>query len=187
MDGEQSIAVLEQLLAEKGEHLLRTAILLTGSRADGEDLLQSALERVIHRWRRIHGDPEGYIRRTVYNLAVDGWRRRTFWRSHLGLMATLDAVPDPTEAVDQRDRIVRLLHQLPPRQRTAIVLRYWEDLSEAEIAAAMGCSVGTVKAATSRALQRLRELSAPADDSASDHANAVTTSELAQQFTGGAT
>jgi DNA-directed RNA polymerase specialized sigma24 family protein len=76
MDGEQPVAALEQLLAEKGEHLLRTAILLTGSRADGEDLLQSALERVIHRWQKIHGDPEGYIRRTLYNLAVDGWRRK---------------------------------------------------------------------------------------------------------------
>jgi DNA-directed RNA polymerase specialized sigma24 family protein len=71
MDGEQPVAALERLLAEKGENLLRTAILLTGSRADGEDLLQSALERVIHRWRRIRGDPEGYIRRTLYkaNLA----------------------------------------------------------------------------------------------------------------------
>jgi RNA polymerase sigma-70 factor (sigma-E family) len=185
MDGEQPVAALEQLLAEKGEHLLRTAILLTGSRADGEDLLQSALERVIHRWRKIRGDPEGYIRRTLCNLAVDGWRRRTSWRSRLGLIATPGAVPDTTEAVDQRDRIVRLLRQLPPRQRTAIVLRYWEDLSEAETAKAMGCSVGTVKATASRAMQRLRELSTPAGDSAPDHANAITTSELAQQPAGG--
>jgi hypothetical protein len=71
-------------------------------------------------------------------------------------------VPDGTDAVDQRDQIIRLLRALPPRQRTAVVLRYWEELSEAETARAMGCSVGTVKAACSRGLRRLRELSGSA-------------------------
>jgi DNA-directed RNA polymerase specialized sigma24 family protein len=73
-------------------------------------------------------------------------------------------VPDGTDAVDRRDQIIRLLSALPPRQRTAVVLRYWEDLSEAEAARAMGCSVGTVKAACSRGLRRLRELSDAAGD-----------------------
>ena len=79
-DGEQPIAVLEQLLTDKGEQLLRTAILLAGSRSDGEDLLQNALERVIQRWRTIRGEPEGYLRQTLYHLAVDGWRRKKAWR-----------------------------------------------------------------------------------------------------------
>ena len=111
----------------------------------------------------IDTDPEGYIRRTLYNLAVDGWRRRTAWRARLRLVAAPDTTSDGVTAVDDRDRIVRLLRQLPPRQRAAIAFRYWEDLSEAETAKAMGCSVGTVKATTSKALQRLRELSTPAD------------------------
>ena len=178
MDDEQPVAALEQLLAEKGEHLLRTAILLTGSRAEGEDLLQSALERVIHRWRKIRGDPEGYVRRILYNLAVDGWRRKTAWRARLGVLVSSDATPDAVDTIDDRDRIVRLLRQLPPRQRTAIVLRYWEDLSEAETARAMGCSPGTVKAATSRGLQRLRELNGPEDEPTSNQALAITTDSL---------
>jgi RNA polymerase sigma-70 factor (sigma-E family) len=173
MDGEQSIAVLERLLADKGEYLLRTAILLTGSRSDGEDLLQSALERVIQRGRAISGDPEGYLRRTLYHLAVDGWRRKKAWRTRLGLLAAPDAVPDGSDAVDQRDRVVRLLRLLPPRQRTAVVLRYWEELSEAEAAKAMNCSVGTVKSATSRGLSRLRELSEAAGGAPAGHPDGI--------------
>jgi RNA polymerase sigma-70 factor (sigma-E family) len=161
MDGEQSIAVLEALLADKGEDLLRTAILLAGGRAEGEDLLQSALERVIKRWRWIRGDPEGYLRRTLHHLAINGWRAKLAWRARLGLLAAPAAAPDMADAVDQRDRVVRLLRQLPPRQRAAVVLRYWEDLTEAETAKAMNCSVGTVKSAASRGLGKLRELSAP--------------------------
>jgi RNA polymerase sigma-70 factor (sigma-E family) len=160
MDGEQSIAVLEALLADKGEHLLRTAILLAGSRAEGEDLLQAALERVIRRWRWIRGDPEGYLRRTLHHLAIDGWRAKQTWRARLGLLAAPEAAADTAGAVDERDRVVRLLRQLPPRQRAAVVLRYWEDLTEAETAKVMNCSVGTVKSAVSRGLARLRELSA---------------------------
>ena len=155
----QPVAVLEELLAARGEHLLRTAVLLAGSRADGEDLLQAALERLFRRWRTIRGDPEGYLRRTLYHLAADGWRRNGAWRARLRLLGHPASVPDGTDAVDQRDQIIRLLSALPPRQRTAVVLRYWEDLSEAEAARAMGCSVGTVKAACSRGLRRLRELS----------------------------
>ena len=67
---------LERFVAERGDRLLRTAALLAGSRADGEDLLQSALERLLRHWRRIDGDPENYVRRTLYHLAADGWRRQ---------------------------------------------------------------------------------------------------------------
>ncbi len=162
----QPVAVLEDLLAARGEHLLRTAVLLAGSRADGEDLLQAALERLFRRWRTIRGDPEGYLRRTLYHLAADGWRRNGAWRARLRLLGHPASVPDGTDAVDQRDQIIRLLSALPPRQRTAVVLRYWEDLSEAEAARAMGCSVGTVKAACSRGLRRLRELSNLTSDAA---------------------
>jgi hypothetical protein len=79
--------------------------------------------------------------------------------ARLALLARPEAQPDQTAPVEQRDQLVRLLRELPPRQRAAIVLRYWEDLTEADAARLMGCSVGTVKAATSRGLRRLRELS----------------------------
>jgi RNA polymerase sigma-70 factor (sigma-E family) len=152
---------LERFLAEHGERLLHIAIALTGSRTDGEDLLQAALERLVPRWRTIEADAAAsYLRRTLYNLAADGWRRRGAWRRALPLLRTQDAAPgtDAMTEVDLRDALVRLLVQLPPRQRAVIVLRYWEQLSEAETAALLGCSAGTVKSATSRGLQRLREL-----------------------------
>lgn len=154
-------ADLEQFLAEHGEHLLRIAIALTGSRADGEDLLQAALERLLPRWQTIAADAAAsYLRRTLYNLAADGWRRRGAWRRAFPLLRA-QATASETDAVaevDLRDALVRLLVQLPPRQRAVIVLRFWEQLTEAETAALLGCSAGTVKSATSRALQRLREL-----------------------------
>lgn len=154
-------ADLERFLAEHGERLLRIAIALTGSRADGEDLLQAALERLLPRWRTIPADAApSYLRRTLYNLAADGWRRRGAWRRAFPLLRAQDAAPetDAVAEVDLRDALLRLLAQLPPRQRAVIVLRYWEQLTEAETAALLGCSAGTVKSATSRALQRLRDL-----------------------------
>jgi RNA polymerase sigma-70 factor (sigma-E family) len=156
----QPVAVLEELLVSRGERLLHAAVLLAGSHADGEDLLQAALERVYKHWQRIDGDPEGYLRRTLYHLAADGWRRKGLLRTRLGLLARADVQPDQTASVDDRDQLVRLLRDLPSGQRTAIVLRYWEELSEAESARLMGCSVGYVKSAASRGLRRLRELRA---------------------------
>ncbi len=154
-------ARLEQFLAKRGAHLLRTAMLLTGSKEAGEDLLQAALERLLRRWRTIDGDPEGYLRRTIYNLAADGWRRTGRWRARLTLLHGTDdgIAPDRSAQVEQRDELVRLLLRLPPGQRAAIVLRYWEDLSEAQAAEVLGCSASTVRSATSRGLHRLRELS----------------------------
>ena len=85
------VAELESFLAERGEMLLRTAILLTGSRDTGEDLLQAALERLFRNWRKIHGDPEGYLRRTLVHLATDGWRRNGRWWGNLGLLQGVPA------------------------------------------------------------------------------------------------
>jgi RNA polymerase sigma-70 factor (sigma-E family) len=155
------VAEVERFLAERGEGVLRAAIALAGSREAGEDLLQAGLERLFKNWRRVSGDPEGYLRRTLTHLAVDGWRRKGRWLARLGLLRASEPrfQADGTHDIDVRDQLVRLLAQLPPRQRAAVVLRYWEELSEAETAEAMGCSVGTVKSATARGLQRLRELS----------------------------
>lgn len=152
---------LERLLADRGNHLMRAAIALTGSRAEAEDLLQDALERLLRHWRRVESDPEAYLRRTLYNLAADGWRRRGSWRRRLPLLA-----PPPFDVadvgdvvcIDVRDALVRDLMTLPARQRTVLVLRYWEQLSQAETASLLGLPEGTVKSAASRGLRRLREL-----------------------------
>jgi len=160
MDQGHPIEVLEDLIAARGEPLRRTATLLAGSPDEGEDLLQAALERAFRRWRSISGDPEGYLRRTMYNLAADGWRRRQAWRARVPLLGHPASTPDETDAVADRDRLIRLLRDLPPRQRTAIVLRYWEDLPDEEAARAMGCTPSTVRSAASRGLARLRELTA---------------------------
>jgi RNA polymerase sigma-70 factor (sigma-E family) len=159
---EEQRRALEWFVAERGDRLLRTAALLAGSQADGEDLLQSALERLLRHWRRIDRDPENYVRRTLYNLAADRWRRQRVQRRHAVLFEPAPPV-DPSAAVDLRDAVVRVLVRLPPRQRAVLVLRYFEQLSEAETAEALGCSVGTVKSAAARGLARLRDMTASAD------------------------
>jgi RNA polymerase sigma-70 factor (sigma-E family) len=153
---------LERFLADRERHLLATAALLAGNRAAGEDLLQSALERLLRNWRRIEGNPEGYLRRTLCNLAVDGHRRQVTRRRGL-LLLRGGAQPHPGDAiaeVDLRDALVRLLVQLPARQRAVLVLRYWEQLTDAETAEVLGCAEGTVRSAASRGLQQLRDLAA---------------------------
>ena len=106
-------AGLEEFLAERGSALLGTAVLLAGSREGGEDLLQVALERLLRRWRRIEGDPEGYLRRTLYHLAVDRWR----WRGRhpeVGLTADLPlAGPDLAARIEARATLAENYVGLP--------------------------------------------------------------------------
>lgn len=134
--------------------LLRSAYLLTGSTPEAEDLLQTALLKAMGRWSAID-DPVPYLRRAMVNLHVSRWRR--FGRREV-LAAVLPdrGVRDATERVDERHAIVDALLTLPRRTRAVVVLRYWDDLSEAETAAVLGCSVGTVKSQASRGLARLR-------------------------------
>jgi RNA polymerase sigma-70 factor (sigma-E family) len=150
---------LDTLVAERGSALLATAVLLTGSSAAGEDLLQAALERLMRSWSRIHGDKEGYLRRTLYHLAVDQWRRR---KRRPEVLIDVEPVgqPDSTDALHLRQALVQALAQLPPRQRAVLVLRYWEQCTDAEAAETLGVSLGTVKSTASRGLSRLRELTA---------------------------
>jgi len=165
MGREPDEQAVERLLGERGQHLMCAAVALTGSRADGEDLLQAALERLLRNWRRVDTDLEGYLRRTLYNLAADGRRRRGRWRGRLAeFRSQARAAGTGTEdvaVVDLRDALVRLLQQLPPRQRAVVVLRYWEQRTEAETAELLGCTAGTVKSAAARGLRRLRELAGP--------------------------
>jgi RNA polymerase sigma-70 factor (sigma-E family) len=137
--------------------LLRTAHLLTGDRGHAEDLLQQALERLYRHWGRIDGDPEGYVRRTLVNLAADRWRRRSRRPQEAGQeLPDTPARGDAHRAVEDRYDLVRALRTLTSRQRAVLVLRYFDDLSEAEAARVLGCSVGTVKSTSSKALARLR-------------------------------
>jgi RNA polymerase sigma-70 factor (sigma-E family) len=150
---------LDTLVADRGNALLATAVLLTGSRAAGEDLLQAALERLMRRWNAVHGDKEGYLRRTLYHLAVDQWRRR---RRRPEVLADVEPLgqADGTDALHLRQALIQALASLPARQRAVLVLRYWEQFNEAETAEMLGCSVGTVKSSASRGLSRLREVTA---------------------------
>jgi RNA polymerase sigma-70 factor (sigma-E family) len=155
---------LERLLAERGNWLMAIALALTGERVDAEDLLQAALERLLRHRRGLAISTEAYLRRTLYNLAADNWRRRGAWRRKVPVLRTeylrggAGTAPDDTGLVDLRDELVRLLTQLPPHQRAVILLRYWEQLTASETAEVLGCSEGAVKSATSKGLHRLRDL-----------------------------
>lgn len=151
---------LTAFLDARGDALLRTAVLLAPGCEAGEDLLQEALERLLRKWHKIDGDPEGYLPRVMYNRAVDGWRRRGRRPEVLGLPAEA-SVADHASRLDLRLALIATLELLTPRQRAVIVARYWEQLSEAETAASLGCSVSAVKAAAARGLRTLREAITP--------------------------
>ncbi|EIV91707.1 SigE family RNA polymerase sigma factor [Frankia sp. QA3] len=152
---ERDERAFEEFVAHSGDRLLRSAVLLVGDRAAAEDLLQGALERTYRHWPRVSaGQPEAYVRRALVNAAASRWRRRIRevpWEAD-----TAVGQPDPADRLVQRDGLIRALLTLPVRQRAVLVLRYLDDLPEAEVAAALGCSVGSVKSQASRGLARLR-------------------------------
>ena len=155
----------EEFVQACSPRLFRTALLLAGQdRAAAEDLLQLALERAYRHWARVcrTGEPERYVQRILANASNDRWRQVARRRERL--LSPGDADPlaqDQSEAIAERDFLLRALAALPPRQRTVLVLRYFNDLPEAEIADALGCSVGTVKSHVSRGLARLRHIAGP--------------------------
>jgi RNA polymerase sigma-70 factor (sigma-E family) len=140
--------------------LLRLAFLLTGDRHLAEDLVQTALAKVMLRWDRVvaAGDPHPYVRTVVIHTALK-WRRRR-WRGEqpTGILPESAHGGDATAGVDSRERLRRALRSLPPRQRAVVVLRHYEDLSEVQVAALLGCSVGTVKSQAAKGITRLRRL-----------------------------
>ena len=152
----------EDFVHARSSSLPRTALLLTGqNRAEAEDLLQLALERAYRHWPRIcrSDEPERYVRKILANASADRWRglaRRP--EQPLREAVRVAVVPDHAPWIADRDYLLRALAALPPRQRAVLVLRYFDDLSEAETAQMLGCSLGTVKSHTARALARLRDL-----------------------------
>jgi RNA polymerase sigma-70 factor (sigma-E family) len=145
----------------RGPVLLRTARSLTANPSDAEDLLQTALTKTYVAWERIedHRALDGYVRRALLNTRTSQWRKRKvdeFVCDELPEPATAPA-PDAAEQQALRDAMWRAIVKLPDRQRAMVVLRYYEDLSEAQTAEVLGVSIGTVKSAVSRALGKLRE------------------------------
>ena len=146
----------EAFVAARSPQLLRTAYLLTRDRGLAEDLVQTALAKAWFAWGRIDGAPDAYVRRIIVNTYSSWWRRK--WN---GEVAT-DELPEPargdgrTAQVDERTDLWGALGRLPKRQRAVVVLRFFEDLSEADTADLLQCSVGTVKSQASKALAKLR-------------------------------
>jgi len=156
---DEAEADFTRFVRERGAGLLRFATALTGDRHRAEDPLQAVLERAFSRWARIsrRGNPEWYVRKSIVNAAKDGWRGDSRRNAVLERLGAEDAgVCLPFDEYVTRDAVRRALRGLPPGQRTVVVLRYWEGLSESEAAALMGVSVGTVKSQTHRAMKALR-------------------------------
>ncbi|MGW5240555.1 SigE family RNA polymerase sigma factor [Monashia sp. NPDC004114] len=153
----------DAFVTARASALLRTAYLLTRDRALAEDLVQTSLAKAWFAWGRIEGQPDAYVRKIIVNTYSSWWRRR--WN---GEEATADLPEAPaggdhgpaagreSRRVEERTDLWRALGRLPKRQRAVVVLRFYEDLSEAETAEIMQCSVGTVKSQASRALAKLR-------------------------------
>ena len=141
--------------------LVRYATLLCGNPVEAEELVQSALVRVAVRWPfvRDKDDPNAYVKRAIVHANINRGRRRS--RETLADEVPDAGVADRTANVADHDAVRRALALLPPRQRAVLVLRYLDDMSEQETAAALGCSVGTVKSTAHKALTKLRQTFTP--------------------------
>jgi RNA polymerase sigma-70 factor (sigma-E family) len=146
-----------EYVATRSRALLRTAYLLTGNKADAEDLVQAALAKTYLAWDRIEdrGAVDGYVRRAIVNTHISWWRRRRVEEYPTDEIPD-QAVADHSIASDLQESMRRAIDRLPDRMRTAVVLRYYEDMTEAEVAEILGVSLGTVKSTVSRAVAKLR-------------------------------
>ncbi len=156
VDAVDSVDAFDAFARGRMRELLRFAHVLTGDPHRAADLVQDALERTLMSWDRVvrKDDPVAYVRRAIVNRHVSVWRR---YRRERLIADVTDSTYEP-RADDRRfdAELWAALATLPPRQRAVLVLRYYEDLSEADTAAALGCSVGTVKSQTWKALATLR-------------------------------
>jgi RNA polymerase sigma-70 factor (sigma-E family) len=150
-------AAFDDYVRRNGQRLVRTAYLLTGDRNAAEDIVQNAFTSVLTSWRRLRdvSNLDAYMYSAVVNARTRWWQR--------GPRAEIPSAALPERAdggglgrVDEYDEMMTALGHLAPRQRAVLVLRFYEDLSEADVAAILGCSQGTVKSQTARALERLR-------------------------------
>jgi len=155
-------AIFDEVFEAHYRPVLRLAVLLVGDQETAEDLVADAYARVYVKWRRGGvTDVEAYLRRSVVNAVKSMWRRRTVGRrvERLVTQATFDADPRALETiVVERNELLTALAALPPGQRQCVVLRYYQDLSEAQTAALIGVAIGTVKSQTAKGLARLASI-----------------------------
>ncbi|MBZ5737549.1 SigE family RNA polymerase sigma factor [Nocardioides sp. GBK3QG-3] len=152
--GDVAVVEFDDFVAARSTGLLRTAYLLTRDHALAEDLLQTALTKAWFSWSRIQGDPEPYVRKILVNTFASWWRRK--WNGEHAHADVPEPEPPASSGDDDRHDLWTAMGRLPRRQRAVIVLRFVEDLSEAETARLLGISPGTVKSQTSKALAKLR-------------------------------
>jgi RNA polymerase sigma-70 factor (sigma-E family) len=157
----------DQFVGDSVDGLLRTAYLIAWDFAAAEDLVQECLLRVARHWPRVRSMEyrTAYARKVLVNVALDEGQHRTRHRDELGHTGAHSVGEHEDESagrvlggVESSTDLTKALGQLAPRQRVTLMLRYFDDLSEAQVAEVMGCSVGTVKSTTSRALERLRAI-----------------------------
>ena len=151
-------------VAARGPALLRLAYVLTGNGTDAEDVVQDALSRALPRWSRIStvDDPDAYVRRMVVNAHVSRWRKLR--RREVPVEVVHDRPVPAVVGAEDRDRLWRACRALPPDQRTAVVLRFYEDLDYAEIAALTGVREGSVRSRVSRGIAAMRHELGEEDD-----------------------
>ncbi|MFF9620366.1 SigE family RNA polymerase sigma factor [Streptomyces griseosporeus] len=148
----------QEFVRARWSHLVRTAYLLTGDAHHAEDLTQTALAKAFRSWRRVAraDNPEAYVRRMLVSCNSDRFRKRRVTEALTAAPPEVAGRDEAASWADERGALMTALAGLPPRQRAVVVLRYWEDLSEAEVADALGCSPGTVKSQASKGLAKLR-------------------------------
>jgi RNA polymerase sigma-70 factor (sigma-E family) len=157
---EHDRAEFAEFAAGRADALIRLAYVLTGDQHAAEDLLQTALTRAAARWGRIHTSAEAYVRQIMYREQVSWWRRRAHHRETT-MADPPDRLESPVTSLEARLDLQRALKALPAGKRAVLVLRYLEDLPEAQVADLLGCSVGTVRSQTHKAITQLRAVLAP--------------------------
>ncbi|GHD30317.1 SigE family RNA polymerase sigma factor [Streptomyces galbus] len=148
----------QEFVRARWSRLVRTAYLLTGDTHHAEDLTQTALAKAYRSWRRVAraDNPEAYVRRMLVTCNSDRFRKRRVTESLTAAPPEVAWRDEGAGRVEERGVLLDALAALPPKQRAVVVLRYWEDLSEAEVAEVLGCSPGTVKSQASKGLAKLR-------------------------------
>ena len=150
-------AAFRDYVLARGTALLRIAVMLTGNRADAEDLVQAALAKTYLAWDRIEdrGAVDGYVRRAMVNTHISWWRRRRIEEFPTDEIPD-QAIADHSVSNGMQESLRHAVDRLPQRMRAAVMLRYYEDMTEAEVAEVLGVSLGTVKSTVSRAVAKLR-------------------------------
>jgi RNA polymerase sigma-70 factor (sigma-E family) len=157
-----------EYVRSRSHALLRAAQAMTGNRADAEDLLQATLVKAYQSWERIDDQAalDTYVRRVMVNTHISGWRRRRVDEYPTDELPDSPVADDATSDSDLHDVVRRAIDRLPRQMRAAVMLRFYDDMTEPEVAAALGVSVGTVKSTVARAVAKLRKDAELGSDSA---------------------